>query len=68
MIALKEVEFLTDIKGHKTGVLLPVAAFDRIQEEIEDLEDALALEKSRKNATGFKKWNDFVKEVNIAKK
>jgi hypothetical protein len=63
MVALKEVEYLTDTRGHKKGVLLPVAAFDRIREEIEDLEDALALEKARKNATGFKKWNDFVKEV-----
>jgi hypothetical protein len=48
--------------------LIPVAAFDRIQEEIEDLEDALALEKAKKNATGFKKWNDFVKETHTAKK
>jgi PHD/YefM family antitoxin component YafN of YafNO toxin-antitoxin module len=68
MLALKEVEYLTDTRGHKKAVLLPVAAFDRIQEEIEDLEDALALEKARKNATGFKKWSDFVKEVHAAKK
>jgi PHD/YefM family antitoxin component YafN of YafNO toxin-antitoxin module len=68
MVALKDVEYLTDTKGHKRGVLIPVAAFDRIQEEIEDLEDALALEKAKKNATGFKKWNDFVKETHTAKK
>jgi hypothetical protein len=68
MVALKEVEYLTDTRGRKKGVLLPVAAFDRIREEIEDLEDALALEKARKNATGFKKWGDFVKEARIAGK
>jgi hypothetical protein len=68
MVALKEVEYLTDTKGHKKSVLIPVAAFARIQEEMEDLEDALALEKARKNATGFKKWNDFVKEIHVAKR
>jgi PHD/YefM family antitoxin component YafN of YafNO toxin-antitoxin module len=68
MVALKELEYLTDTRGHKRGVLLSVAAFDKMQEEIEDLEDALALEKARKNATGFKKWNDFIKEVHVAKK
>jgi len=63
MVALKEVEYLTDTRGRKKGVLLPLAAFDRIREEIEDLEDALALERAGKNATGFKKWGDFVKEA-----
>ncbi len=68
MLPLKEVEYLTDTKGRRKSVLLPVAAFDRIQEEIEDLEDALALEKARKNSTGFKKWNEFLKELHAAKK
>ena len=67
MVALKEVEYLTDTRGRKKGVLLPLAAFDRIREEIEDLEDALALERAGKNATGFKKWGDFVKEARFAR-
>jgi hypothetical protein len=37
-----------------------VADFKRLQGEIEDLEDALELEKARKNATGFKKGKDFI--------
>jgi len=39
--------------------------FERIQNELEDLDDALDLEKARKNATGFKKWKDFIKEVEV---
>ena len=38
-----------------------------MQEDIEDLEDALELEKARKNATGFKKWKDFIKEIESKK-
>ena len=67
MIALKNVTYVTDEKGNKKSVVLNVNDFERIQDEIEDLEDALELEKARKNTTGFKKWKDFVKEVEAKK-
>ena len=67
MIALKNIEYVTDEKGHKKSVLLKVTDFKRMQEEIEDLEDALELEKARKDATGFKKWKDFLKEIEAKK-
>lgn len=67
MIALKNIDYLTDEKGQKKSVVLKVTDFIRIQEEIEDLEDALELEKSRKEASGFKKWKDFLKEIESKK-
>ena len=67
MIALKRIDYLTDEKGQKKSVVLKVTDFERIQEEIEDLEDALELEKARKDATGFKKWKDFLKEIQFGK-
>ena len=67
MIALKNVTYVTDEKGNKKSVVLNVNDFERIQNEIEDLEDALELEKARQNATGFKKWKDFIKEVEANK-
>lgn len=67
MIALKNIDYLTDEKGQKKSVVLKVTDFLRLQEEIEDLEDALELEKSRKEASGFKKWKDFLKEVESKK-
>lgn len=63
MIALKHIDYLTDENGLKKSVVLKVTDFERMQEEIEDLEDALELERARKDATGFKKWKDFLKEV-----
>ena len=67
MIALKNIDYVTDEKGQKKKVVLKVTDFERMQEEIEDLEDALALEKARTDATGFKKWKDFLKEVEAKK-
>ncbi len=63
MIQRKNIDYLTGKKGHKKSVVLKVTDFERLKEEIEDLQDALELEKARKDATGFKKWNDFIKEA-----
>ncbi|NLW30995.1 MAG: hypothetical protein GXY77_06010 [Fibrobacter sp.] len=44
MITPKNIEYVTDEKGTKKSVILKTD-FERMQEELEDLEDALALEK-----------------------
>lgn len=67
MIDLKNIGYVTDENGHKKGVVLKISDFERMQEEIEDLEDALELEKARKDATGFKKWKVFLNELNTKK-
>ena len=65
---MKNIEYVTDEKGKKKRVLLPLADFERLQGELEDLEDALELEKARRDSAGFKKWRDFVREMDAAKK
>lgn len=65
MVALKTIEFVTDAKGHKRKVQMSLSDFEHLQEEMEDLEDALSLEKAKKEATGFKKWTDFIKELQL---
>jgi hypothetical protein len=67
MFALKNIDYVTDEKGNKKNVILKVTDFERMQEEIEDLEDALELERARKSAIGFKNWKDFIKEVEAKK-
>jgi hypothetical protein len=64
----KILEYVTDAKGRKKGVLLSVSDFEKWQEEFEDLQDSLALEKARKDTTGFKRWQDFLKGVEARKK
>jgi len=41
MVALKNVEYITDAKGNKKGVLLPFSDFDKLQEDLEDHENAI---------------------------
>ena len=63
MIALRNIDYLTDEHGKKKSVVLNVTDFSRITDDMEDLKDALELEKARKNVTGFKTWKNFIKEV-----
>ena len=67
MYALKNLDYVTDKQGNKKSVVLKVTDFKRMREEMENLEDALELEKARKDATGFKKWKEFVKEAEAKK-
>jgi PHD/YefM family antitoxin component YafN of YafNO toxin-antitoxin module len=65
---MKNIEYVTDEKGKKKRVLLPLADFEKLQGELEDLEDALELEKASREASGFKKWKNFIREMDAAKK
>jgi len=65
---MRNIAYITDEKGNKKNVLLRLSDFEKMQEGIEDLEDSLALEKARKNATGFKRWREFIRDLEMAKK
>jgi hypothetical protein len=67
VVALKSIEYVTDKEGKKKSVILKLTDFERMHEESDDLEDALELEKARKEASGFKKWREFVDEVQSKK-
>ena len=41
-------QFLTDIKGNKTGVVLSMKAYNKLMEELEELEDIKAYDKAKK--------------------
>lgn len=63
MVALRSMSFVTDKEGKKKQVQLSITDFEKIQDEIEDLKDSLDLEKAKKNATGFKLWKEFTKDI-----
>jgi len=54
MIALRNIDYLTDKQGNKKSVVLKVTDFEKLQEEIEDLEDTLELEKAKKMQLALK--------------
>jgi PHD/YefM family antitoxin component YafN of YafNO toxin-antitoxin module len=41
-------QFLTDIKGKKTGVFLSIKDYRKLMEELEELEDIKAYDKAKK--------------------
>ena len=48
-----QIQYLTDARGKKQAVLLQVDDYNRLMEEMEDLRDALELEKRARTATKF---------------
>ncbi|MBP7553585.1 MAG: hypothetical protein KA885_09160, partial [Spirochaetes bacterium] len=48
--------YITDKSGNKKGVILDYDYF-------EDLEDSLELLKAERDASGFIKYNDFIKKL-----
>ena len=46
MMALVKENFVTDAKGNRIAVLLPIKDYNKILEELEDLEDNKAYDKA----------------------
>ena len=45
-------QYIKDANGEKTMVILPASEFERIMEELEDIEDVRLYEEAKKNDTG----------------
>lgn len=49
-----ETQFLTDEKGNRTAVLLPIKKYLKLIEKLEDLEDVKMYDEAKKNDDGFR--------------
>jgi hypothetical protein len=49
-----KTQFLTDEKGKKTAVVLPVKQYNKLLEKLEDLEDVKLYDEAKKNDDGFR--------------
>ena len=47
-----ETQFLTDEKGNRTAVVLPIKKYNKLIEKLEDLEDIRLYDEAKKNDTG----------------
>lgn len=45
-------QYIKDINGNKSLVVLPATEFDRLMEELEDIEDVRLYDEAKKNDTG----------------
>ena len=49
-----EIQFLTDEKGNRTAVLLPIKKYNKLIEQLEDLEDVKLYDDAKKNDDGYR--------------
>jgi hypothetical protein len=55
MLKLKE-RFLRDKHGKPTAIVLDIRSYRRLRRHLEDLEDALELDKARRSAKNFRSY------------
>jgi hypothetical protein len=58
------VQFLTDNKGNKTGVVLSMKQYQKLIEDAEDLDAVRTYDHAKKNAGKTRSFDEFVKELN----
>lgn len=49
-----KTQFLTDEKGKKTAVVLPIKQYNKLLEKLEDLEDVKLYDEAKRNDDGFR--------------
>ncbi|MEP6803905.1 MAG: hypothetical protein ABI892_05250 [Flavobacterium sp.] len=64
-----KTQFLTDEKGKKTAVLLPIDKYNKMIEKLEDLHDVKLYDEAKKEDDGFRiSFDDYVKSRESKKK
>ena len=57
-----ETQFLTDKKGNRTAVVLPIKEYNKMIEKLEDLEDVRLYDEAKRDDDGYRiSFDDYVK-------
>ena len=57
-----ETQFLTDEKGNRTAVLLPIKKYNKLIEKLEDLEDVRLYDEAKREDDGYRiSFEDYIK-------
>ncbi len=57
-----ETQFLTDKKGNRTAVVLPIKQYNKMIEKLEDLEDVRLYDEAKKEDDGYRiSFEDYLK-------
>ena len=56
-------KYVVDEKGRKTAVLLSIKDYRALMQRLEDLEDALDLDRAVETATGFREYSEIRAEL-----
>ena len=57
-----ETQFLTDKKGNRTAVVLPIKEYNKMIEKLEDIEDVRLYHEAKKEDDGYRiSFEDYLK-------
>lgn len=63
---IMETQFLTDENGNRTAVVLPIKKYNKLLEQLEDLEDIKLYDESKKNDDGSRiSLEEYIKTRNL---
>ena len=62
MIQLNE-QYIIDENGNKKAIVIPVSEWNKIQEELEELEDIRAYDKAKEKPSGPIPFEEAIKEI-----
>ena len=58
-------KYVVDEKGRKTAVVLSIKDYRALMQRLEDLEDALDLDRAVESATGFREYSEIRAELQV---
>ncbi len=58
-------KYVVDEKGRRTAVLLSVKDYRALMQRLQDLEDALDLDRAVETATGFREYSEIRAELQV---
>jgi ribosome maturation factor RimP len=62
MLTLVKPQYITDENGHKISVILPVDEYERIIQELEDVDDVKLYDKVKNAKESSIPFDDFLKQ------
>lgn len=60
-----KTQFITDDKGQKQAIILPIAQYEKLMEELEELEDIKLYDKVKSNKEEYISFDDFLKSRKV---
>jgi hypothetical protein len=60
-----KTQFITDTSGKKTGVILPIRDYEKMMEELEELEDIKAYDQAKNNKSRPVPFEQALKEIEL---
>ncbi|MDN3582946.1 hypothetical protein [Mucilaginibacter flavus] len=62
MLTLVKPQYITNEDGEKVSVIIPVSEYERMIEELEDIDDVRLFDEAKKNNEPSMSFDDYVKQ------